>query len=54
MCRIEERKNNDGLVYAVVEEGNPKSRVRVPHRNHLLSREELPAFTEGESNRKQQ
>ena len=54
MCLIEERKNNDGLVYAEVEEGNPKSRVRVPHRNHLLSREEFPAFTEGESNRKQQ
>ena len=54
MCRIEERKNNDGLVYAVVEQGDPKSRVRVLHRSHLLSREEFPAFTEGESNKKQQ
>ena len=41
MCRIEERKNNDGLVYAVVEEGNPKSRVRDLHENHILSREEF-------------
>ena len=36
---ISNKKKNDedGLVYAVVKEGNPKSRVRVLHRNHFLS-----------------
>ena len=29
--RIKEKKGKDGLVYSVVEEGNPKSRVRVLH-----------------------
>ena len=50
--RIKEEKDKDGLVYALVEEGNPKSRVRGLHRNHLLSCEQFPAFTEGESYRK--
>ena len=50
--QIKQKKNQDGLVYVVVEEGNPKSRVRVLHRNHLLSREQFPVFTEGKSYRK--
>ena len=52
--RTKEKKDEDGLVYAVVEEGNPKSRVRVLHRNHLLSCEQFPVFTERKSYRKQQ
>ena len=52
--RIKEKKDEDGLVYSVVEEGNPKSSVRVLHRNRLLSCEQFPAFTEGKSYRKQQ
>ena len=52
--RIKEKKDKDGLVYAVVEEGNPKSRVRVLHRNNLLSCEQFLAFTERKSYRKQQ
>ena len=48
------KKDEHGLVYAVVKEGNPKSRVRVLHRNHLLSCKGFPAFTEGKSYRKQQ
>ena len=39
--RRKEKKDEDGLVYAVVEEGNPKSRVRILHRNHLLSCEQF-------------
>ena len=35
--RIKEKKDEDGQVYSVVEEGNPKRRARVLHRNHLLS-----------------
>ena len=35
--RIKEKKGKDGLVYAVVGEDNPKSRVRALHRNHFLS-----------------
>ena len=46
--------DEDGLVYTVVGEGNPKRRVNVLHRNHLLSCEQFPAFTEGKSYRKQQ
>ena len=52
--RIKEKKDKDGLVYAAVEEDNPKSRMRVLRRNHLLSCEQLPAFTVGKSDRKQQ
>ena len=52
--RIKEKKDEDGQVYSVVEEGNPKSSVRVLHRNRLLSCEQFPAFTEGKSYRKQQ
>ena len=52
--RIKEKKDEDGLVYAVVEEGNPKSRVRVLQKNHLLLCEQFPVFTEGKSYRKQQ
>ena len=51
---IKEKKDEDGLVYAIVEEGNPKSRVRILHRNHLLLCEQFSTFTEGESYRKQQ
>ena len=47
-------KDEDELVHAVVEEGNPKTRVRGLHRNQLLSCEQFPAFTEGKSYRKQQ
>ena len=47
--RIKEKKDEDGLVYSVVEEGNPKSSVRVLHRNRLLSCEQFPAFTEGKN-----
>ena len=35
--RIKEKKDEDEQVYSVVEEGNPKRRARVLHRNHLLS-----------------
>ena len=51
---MKEKKDEDGLVYAVVKEDNPKSRVRFLHGNHLLSCERFPAFTEGKSYRKQQ
>ena len=48
------KKDKSGLVYAVLEEGNLKIRVRVFHRNHLLSCEQFPAFTEGKNYRWQQ
>ena len=51
---IKEKKDEDGLVYPVVEEGNLNSRVRVLQKNHLLSCEQFPVFTEGKSYRKQQ
>ena len=52
--QIKEKKDEDGLVYVVVEEGNPKSRVRILHRNQLLLCEQFPTFTAGKSYRKQQ
>ena len=52
--RIKEEKDEDGLVYAVVEEDNRKSRVRILHRNQILLNGQFPAFTEGKSYRKQQ
>ena len=54
ICRIKEKIDEDGIAYAVVEEGNPKRRVKVLHRNHLLSCEQFPAFSDGKSYRKQQ
>ena len=52
--QIKEKKDKDSLVYPVVGEGNPKSRVRVLHRNHLSLCEQFSAFTDGKSYRKQQ
>ena len=38
------QKDEDGLVYAVREESDPHTRVRVLHRNNLLSRQEFQGF----------
>ena len=35
------KKDEDGLVYAVQEESNPHTRVRVLHHSDLLSHQEL-------------
>ena len=51
--RIKEEKDENELVYAVVEEDNPKSRARFLHRNQLLLYGQFLAFTERKSYRKQ-
>ena len=42
--KILEKKDGDSLVYAVREESNPYVRVRVLHRNNLLSRQDFQGF----------
>ena len=42
------------MVYAVVEEDNPKSRAKVINRNHVSSSEKFSAFIAERSHRKQQ
>ena len=42
--KILEKKNEDGLVYAVQEESNPHAWVRVLHCNNLLSCQEFEGF----------
>ena len=44
VCKILEKKDEDGLVYAVREESDPHAQVRVPHRNNLLSCQEFQGF----------
>ena len=52
--QIKKKKDEHGLVYAAVEESNLKSNVRVLHRNHPLSCEQFPLFTNRKSYKKQQ
>ena len=42
--KIAEKKDEDGLVYAVRKESNPHARVRVLHRNNLLTCQEFQRF----------
>ena len=42
--KILEKKDEDGLVYAVREESDPHARVRVLHRNNLLLCQEFQGF----------
>ena len=41
---IKERKDDDGLVYAIVEENNPRGKLGILHRNNLLACDEFPVF----------
>ena len=42
--KVLQQKDEDGLVYAVQEEQQPNAKVRVLHRNNLLSCDEFPGF----------
>ena len=48
---IKEKKDTDGLVYSVVEQGKPNAKIRTLHRNNLMSCHNFPiSFTDNVRN----